>query len=110
MIYQRKLMEAEKKLKLIYFIHLEAFLLSWIMLYAFFWVIPRRLNFICRRFGTLCLFHLHRRVGMKKLNNVLLSKYMCTLLVSLVTAHDVKPSFVTFFVYTEFRMVNLDIS
>jgi hypothetical protein len=25
------------------------------MLYVFFWVIPRRLNFICRRFGTLCL-------------------------------------------------------
>jgi hypothetical protein len=24
------------------------------MLYAFFWVIPRRLNFICRRFGTHC--------------------------------------------------------
>jgi len=24
------------------------------MLYAFFWVIPRRLNFVCRRFGTLC--------------------------------------------------------
>ena len=33
------------------------------ILYAFFWVIPRRLNFICRRFGT--LFHLHRPVGMK---------------------------------------------
>ena len=33
------------------------------MLYAFFWVIPRRLNFICRRFGTLCLFRLHRQVG-----------------------------------------------
>jgi hypothetical protein len=31
--------------------------------YAFFWVIPRRLNFICLRFGTLCLFHLHRQVG-----------------------------------------------
>jgi len=31
------------------------------LLYAFFWVIPRRLNFICRRFGTFCLFHLHRR-------------------------------------------------
>jgi hypothetical protein len=30
-----------------------------LMLCAFFWVIPRRLNFICRRFGTLCLFHLH---------------------------------------------------
>jgi hypothetical protein len=28
------------------------------LLYVFFWVIPRRLNFICRRFGTLCLFHL----------------------------------------------------
>ena len=35
------------------------------MLYAFFWVIPRRLNFICRRFGTLCLFHLHRWVSKK---------------------------------------------
>jgi len=34
------------------------------MLYAFFWVILRRLNFICQGFGTLCLFHLHRRVGM----------------------------------------------
>jgi hypothetical protein len=31
------------------------------MLYVFFWVIPRRLNFICRRFGT--LFHLPRQVG-----------------------------------------------
>ena len=28
-------------------------------LYAFFWVITRRLDFICRRFGTFCLFHLH---------------------------------------------------
>jgi hypothetical protein len=34
-------------------------------LYAFFWVIPRRLNFTCRRFRTLCLFHLHRPVGIK---------------------------------------------
>ena len=33
------------------------------MFYAFFCVISRRLNFICRRFGTLCLFHLHRLVG-----------------------------------------------
>ena len=24
------------------------------MLHAFFWVIPQRLNFICRRFGTEC--------------------------------------------------------
>ena len=32
------------------------------LLYAFFWV--WRLNFICQHFGTLCLFHLHRQVGM----------------------------------------------
>jgi hypothetical protein len=32
-------------------------------LYVFFWVIPWHLNFICRRFGTLCLFHLYRQVG-----------------------------------------------
>jgi hypothetical protein len=33
------------------------------MLYDFFWVIPRRLNFICRRFETLYLFHLHRHLA-----------------------------------------------
>jgi len=33
------------------------------MLYVFFWVIPRCLNFMCRHFGTLCLFYLHRQVG-----------------------------------------------
>ena len=33
------------------------------MLYAFFCVIPRLLNFVCQRFGTLCFFHLHRPVG-----------------------------------------------
>ena len=32
-------------------------------LYAFFWAIPRRLKFICRRFGTLCIYHLPRQVG-----------------------------------------------
>jgi hypothetical protein len=37
--------------------------LNYQLLYAFFWVIPRRLNFIRRRFGTLCLFYLDRRVG-----------------------------------------------
>jgi hypothetical protein len=31
--------------------------------YAFFWVIPWRLNFISRHFGKLCLFHLHRLIG-----------------------------------------------
>ena len=38
------------------------------ILYAFFWVIPRRLKFICRRFGTLSLFHLHRQVGVSIMN------------------------------------------
>ena len=33
------------------------------LLYVLFWAIPQRLHFICRRFGTLCLFHLHRQVG-----------------------------------------------
>jgi hypothetical protein len=33
------------------------------MLYVFFWVIPWCLNFICRCFGTLCLFQLHRQAG-----------------------------------------------
>jgi len=42
----------------------QTFAVFW-MLYAFFWVIPRRMNFIFRRFRTLCLFHLHRRIGMK---------------------------------------------
>jgi len=34
-----------------------------LLLYVFFWVISWRMNFICRRFGTLCLLHLHRQVG-----------------------------------------------
>ena len=33
------------------------------LLCAFFCVIPRRLNFMCRRLGTLWLFHLHRWIG-----------------------------------------------
>ena len=35
------------------------------MLCVFFWVIPRRLIYICRRFGTLYLFQLHRHLPMK---------------------------------------------
>jgi len=35
------------------------------MLYAFFWVIMWHLNFICQCLRTLCLFHLHRQVGIK---------------------------------------------
>jgi len=31
----------------------QTFAVFW-MLYSFFWVISRLLNFICRRFGTLC--------------------------------------------------------
>ena len=40
-----------------------------ILFYAFFWAISRRLTFICRRFGTLCLFHLHRQVGACRMNS-----------------------------------------
>ena len=36
------------------------------LLYAFFWVNTRRLEFICRRFGTLCPFHLHRQVDVSR--------------------------------------------
>ena len=32
------------------------------VLYSFFWVIPRRLYFRCRRFGRFCLFHLRKTV------------------------------------------------
>ena len=31
------------------------------MLFPFFWVTPLRLNFLCRRFGTLCLLHIYRK-------------------------------------------------
>jgi hypothetical protein len=44
---------------------IKTFAMFWI-LYDFFWVFPRRLNFVCQRFGTFGLFHLHRRVSMKK--------------------------------------------
>jgi len=33
------------------------------LLYAFFWVIPRHLNFICQHIGTLCPFHFHTWVA-----------------------------------------------
>ena len=35
------------------------------LLYAFFWVIPRRLNCICRHFGTLCSIFVGRYLPMK---------------------------------------------
>jgi hypothetical protein len=37
----------------------QTFAMFW-MLYSFFWVIPRRQNFMCWRFGTMCLFRLRR--------------------------------------------------
>jgi len=36
------------------------------LLYAFFWVKPGRLKFMCRRFGT--VFHLHRQVDVSRMN------------------------------------------
>jgi len=46
-------------LKLITFSWFQTFDVFW-MLYGFFWVIPRRLNFVCRRFGTLCSIFIGR--------------------------------------------------
>ena len=47
--------------------HLQQILqqITFFLLYVFFWVIPRHLSSIRRRFRTLCLFHLHGRAGMK---------------------------------------------
>ena len=39
-----------------------------LILYAFFCVISRRLEFICQRFGTVCLFHLHRQLDVSRMN------------------------------------------
>ena len=39
--------------RITFFSWFQTFAVFW-MLYSFFWVIPRRVNFICRRFGTLC--------------------------------------------------------
>jgi hypothetical protein len=53
-------------LRTIYFTEIRCAQKIDFILYVFFWVIPRRLNFICRRFGTLYLFHLHRQEGKRK--------------------------------------------
>ena len=49
----------------------QTFAMFW-MFHAFLWAIPWRLNFIYRRFGTLCLFHLHWQLGMKDDNSNIL--------------------------------------
>ena len=53
------------------------YLLS-LLLYVFIWVIPRRLNFICRRFGTLCLFHLYRQVGVDTYLSIKMEQTECS--------------------------------
>ena len=42
--------------------HINTLCVENVELYAFFCVIPWHLEFICRRFGADCLFHLHRQV------------------------------------------------
>ena len=61
----QQVLEISAKIWLIWDSWFKTFAVFW-MLYAFFWVIPQRLNFICQRFETLCLFHIHRQVGIKK--------------------------------------------
>jgi hypothetical protein len=39
-------------------------------MYSFFWVISRRLNFMCRRFGTLCSIFIGRVNKKKNKNSV----------------------------------------
>jgi len=56
-LFWAKLIPAQKALPSWF----QTFSVFW-MLYTFFWVIPWRLNFIYRRFGTLCLFVLHGQV------------------------------------------------
>jgi hypothetical protein len=36
---------------------------TFVVLYSLIWAFPWCLNFMCRRFGTLCKFHLHRWCG-----------------------------------------------
>jgi hypothetical protein len=47
------------------FFYFQTFVVFW-MLYSFFWLIIRRLNFMCRRFGALCLFNLHGRCKLEQ--------------------------------------------
>jgi hypothetical protein len=43
----------------------QTFAVLWMLYVIFFWVIPRRLNFVCRRFGTLCSIFMGRWVWRK---------------------------------------------
>ena len=52
-----------QSINLIFFSSFQTFTVFWISC-AFFWVIPRRVKFMCRRFGTHCLFHLWRPMKM----------------------------------------------
>jgi hypothetical protein len=59
---------------LLYSVHYKFIKQCWIFikeimlhLYAFFWVLHRRLNFISQHFLTPCLFHLHRQLGLRML-------------------------------------------
>ena len=54
------------------------------ILYAFFWVIIRRLEFICRLFGTLCLFHLHRQVDVSRQS----VSVVCVVIIIIITASN----------------------
>ena len=59
--FYRKLLVLPQTVDLVMIYNIYSKQLS--ILYALVWVIPRRLNFICRRSGTPCLlFHHHRQV------------------------------------------------
>jgi hypothetical protein len=56
------------------------------------------------------IYIIHLKVLPFKLDIVLLLKFMYIFVESRVIAHDIKPGFVTFVVYAEFLLVNIDIS
>ena len=54
---QQQQQQQEQQQQYSYFRY-QIFAVFW-MFCAFFWIVPRHLNFVCRCFGTPCLFHLH---------------------------------------------------
>jgi hypothetical protein len=57
----------QAKLQLLNHVYIKVFLHYWITYLSCvtFWVVHGRMAFNNRRFGTLCLFHLHRQVDVK---------------------------------------------
>jgi len=67
------------------------------------------MNFMCQCFGTLCLFHLHRRVGMKNIQHSEHSKSLKSRIIHLYweeIARHIRQR-ATFRTWREFEIKNL---